>query len=139
MVSLLLAAVFGLVACVAFYVLFRRQRHGGLAGGAGMASPPRTAASMGPGRSYPLEEVETHSTADSLWLIIRGKVYDFTEYMALHPGGEAIMRNAGKDSTTGFSGTQHPARVWDMVRFRNVGFGDACAKSFGWISTALRF
>lgn len=117
MVSLLLAAVATLVFSVAMYIFFRRQRHGGLAGGAGMASPPRTHAGIGPGRIYSLAEVATHNTANDLWLIIRGKVYDFTEYIALHPGGEAILRNAGKDSTVGFSGSQHPARVWDMVRF----------------------
>lgn len=88
-----------------------------------MASPPRTAAGLGPGRAYSQEEVESHATSESLWLIIRGKVYDFTEYIALHPGGEAIMRNAGKDSTVGFSGTQHPARVWDMVRLQSLSNG----------------
>jgi hypothetical protein len=38
------------------------------------------------------------------------------QYIDLHPGGEAMLRNAGLDSTAGFSGDQHPARVWDMVR-----------------------
>jgi len=116
MVSLLIVAIGILILCVAFYVLLRRQRHGGLAGGSGTVSPPRTQAVLGRGRMFTEEEVRSHCTSEDLWLVIKDKVYDFTEYMALHPGGEAIMRNAGKDSTEGFSGTQHPARVWDMVR-----------------------
>jgi hypothetical protein len=44
------------------------------------------------------------------------RLYLHAQYFALHPGGEAILRNAGRDSTAGFSGSQHPARVWDMVR-----------------------
>lgn len=61
------------------------------------------------------EEVARHNTSSDLWLVINGKVYDFTDYLPLHPGGEAMLRNAGRDSTHGFSGSQHPARVWDMV------------------------
>jgi cytochrome b involved in lipid metabolism len=30
-------------------------------------------------------------------------VYDVTKFIPDHPGGDAILRNAGKDSTAGFS------------------------------------
>lgn len=114
MISIFVA--FGILFLFAsLYVILRRQHHGGLAGGAMTLSPPRTHARSGPGRIYTAEEVAAHNTQDSLWLIINGKVYDFTQYLFLHPGGESIMRNAGRDSTAGFSGSQHPARVWDMV------------------------
>jgi cytochrome b involved in lipid metabolism len=32
------------------------------------------------------------------------QVYDVTSYVEEHPGGEAIMNNAGADSTEGFFG-----------------------------------
>lgn len=116
MVSLLPAAVLFLIICVAVYIFIRRGRHGGLAGGSGSALPPYTpSAVVDSGRLISKEEVAAHCKQEDLWLIINGKVYDFTEYLPLHPGGEAILRNAGKDSTAGFSGSQHPARVWDMV------------------------
>lgn len=67
-------------------------------------------------KTFTPEEVATHCSENDLWLIIKDKVYDFTDYIGLHPGGEAILRNAGRDSTKGFSGSQHPHRVWDMVR-----------------------
>lgn len=132
MVSLLPVAVAFLVLSVFIYVFLRRQRHGGLAGGAGTASPPRTHAGLGPGRSFSKDEIATHNTPESLWLIIKDKVYDLTEYIALHPGGEAIFRNAGMDSTAGFSGSQHPARVWDMVSFSHR----AVRRQGSWVVTA---
>ncbi len=85
-------------------------------GDPGSALPPYTpSAGTDLGRRFREEEIAQHNNPDDLWLIINGKVYDFTEYLPLHPGGEAILRNAGRDSTEGFSGSQHPARVWDMV------------------------
>jgi cytochrome b involved in lipid metabolism len=32
------------------------------------------------------------------------KVYDVTSYVEEHPGGDAILNNAGDDSTEGFFG-----------------------------------
>ncbi|KAJ4789897.1 Cytochrome B5-like protein [Rhynchospora pubera] len=42
-------------------------------------------------------------------------VYDVTSYVEEHPGGDAILNNAGRDSTQGFYGPQHATRVFDMV------------------------
>lgn len=121
MVSLLLLAVALLILSVAIYITVRRQRsQGGLPTDSSHISLPRTSSGLGPGRAYTEAEVLSHATQGDLWLIIKDKVYNFTEYFALHPGGEAILRNAGKDSTLGFSGTQHPARVWDMVCYQIV-------------------
>lgn len=114
--SVLLSVAFALmVLSVAAYIITRRQRHGGLAGGLATVSPPRTSAAVGRGRQLTQAQVAEHNTSEDLWLIINDKVYNFTDYFLLHPGGDAILRNAGKDSTVGFSGSQHPARVWDMV------------------------
>ncbi len=38
-------------------------------------------------------------------------MYDLTDYVDEHPGGESILNNVGKDSTEGFHGPQHPATV----------------------------
>ena len=49
-----------------------------------------------------LLEVEKHNTADSCWLAIEGKVYDFSPYIAgkKHPGRGAIIQGCGKDATS---------------------------------------
>ena len=54
------------------------------------------------------------------FMLAASQVYDVTPYVDEHPGGvAAILKNAGGDSTKGFHGPQHPARVFDMI-------GDYC-------------
>lgn len=45
-------------------------------------------------------EVAKHNTADNLWLIVKGKAYDLTEFAPEHPGGSKIlMKYGGIDAT----------------------------------------
>lgn len=54
-------------------------------------------------------EVAEHATFEDCWIIIRGKVYDFTEWKDRHPGGPFVARMyAGKDATAEF-GDYHSA------------------------------
>ncbi|KAL5230148.1 hypothetical protein ABZP36_028924 [Zizania latifolia] len=55
-------------------------------------------------RSYTKEEISAHNTRTDCWVIIKDKVYDVTPYVEEHPGGDAILNNAGGDSTEGFFG-----------------------------------
>ncbi|KAH7148489.1 acyl-CoA dehydrogenase/oxidase [Dactylonectria macrodidyma] len=58
-------------------------------------SPPET--------TYSREEVRSHTTDDSLWCIIDSTVYDLTDFVDAHPGGESVLRQvAGQDATTAF-------------------------------------
>jgi cytochrome b involved in lipid metabolism len=66
-------------------------------------------------RAYTKEEVSKHNTRKDCWIIVKDKVYDVTPYVEEHPGGDAILNNAGRDSTEGFYGPQHATRVFDMV------------------------
>lgn len=65
------------------------------------------------------EQVAKHNTRDDLWIILNldgaTKVYDVTSYIDEHPGGDAMLDNAGDDSTESFTGPQHPPRVHDMI------------------------
>ncbi|KAJ3276547.1 fatty acid alpha-hydroxylase [Terramyces sp. JEL0728] len=46
------------------------------------------------------EEVAAHHTTASVWVAISGKVYDITEFMEDHPGGdEILLQYGGKDIT----------------------------------------
>ena len=48
----------------------------------------------------PYAEVQGHTTANSCWVIIDGKVYDVTGILDTHPGGRSVLlKNAGKDAT----------------------------------------
>ena len=44
---------------------------------------------------YTWEEVKCHSGADSLWIVIRGYVYDLTEFLLEHPGGSDELLSVG--------------------------------------------
>lgn len=47
--------------------------------------------------------IARHSTAGDCWLLIEGSVYDATQYLQLHPGGQAIVLPfCGADATSAF-------------------------------------
>ena len=56
-----------------------------------------------PAKTFTREEVREHTTEDSLWCIIDSIVYDLTDFIMAHPGGEAVLQQvAGQDATTAF-------------------------------------
>jgi salicylate hydroxylase len=58
-------------------------------------------------RKVTMKEVQQHNSFDDCWIIIHGKVYDFSEWKDHHPGGPFVARMyAGKDATAEF-GTYH--------------------------------
>lgn len=56
---------------------------------------------------YTEEEVAKHDTEEDCWTVYKGKVYDVTEYAAVHPGGRKIFLGKGKDCTELFD-KYHP-------------------------------
>ncbi len=70
---------------------------------------------------FTAEEVAKHNTLEDLWVIINGGVYDLTDYVDPHPGGDKIAQNAGGDASVGFAGPQHPDHVKDTVEQFRIG------------------
>ena len=66
-------------------------------------------------KEYTRADVAQHNGQKDIWIVVKGKVYDVTPYVEEHPGGLAILRNAGGDATGGFHGPQHPPRVFDII------------------------
>lgn len=54
-------------------------------------------------KTYTLSEVAQHASRDDCWAIISGDVYDLTEFINRHPGGDEILRACGTDATTLFT------------------------------------
>ena len=80
-----------------------------------VGAAPSTAEKPKSLKSFTAEEVARHAAANDCWVVIKGRVYDVTSYVEEHPGGLAILKNAGGDATAGFHGPQHPPRVYDMI------------------------
>ncbi|CAN1793739.1 Delta(8)-fatty-acid desaturase 2 [Linum perenne] len=58
------------------------------------------------------DDLQKHNKSGDLWISIQGKVYDVTEWVKIHPGGEvAILNLAGQDVTDAFI-AYHPGAAW---------------------------
>ncbi|XP_049815923.1 uncharacterized protein LOC126263004 [Schistocerca nitens] len=55
-----------------------------------------------------LSEVACHDCPDDCWIIINDRVYDITDFLSKHPGGEEILLEyAGRDASLAFQGIGH--------------------------------
>ena len=54
-------------------------------------------------RAYTLQEVAQHAAPKDCWMVIHGKVYDFSAYIPQHPSAPEVMtRHCGKEATRAF-------------------------------------
>lgn len=57
-------------------------------------------------KEFSMNEVTQHASKEDCWTIISGNVYDLTEFVNRHPGGDEILRACGTDATTLFTKRQ---------------------------------
>ncbi|CAL1380528.1 unnamed protein product [Linum trigynum] len=58
------------------------------------------------------EDLKKYKKPGDLWITIQGKVYDVSEWVKRHPGGEVAIANvAGQDVTDAFI-AYHPGTAW---------------------------
>lgn len=54
-------------------------------------------------KAFTMDEITKHNSEESCWTIIRGEVYDLTDWISQHPGGpDKILSICGKDGTEAF-------------------------------------
>jgi delta8-fatty-acid desaturase len=85
------------------------------------AAPEAAAVGAAPrkGRGYTMTEVAKHSTPESCWTVVEGKVYDVTAFLKEHPGGErAVLALAGVDASEAFVAMHPPMLRPRLERFR---------------------
>ena len=56
--------------------------------------------------SFTMSEVSQHNSGSDCWTVISGDVYDLTDYIKRHPGGDEILRACGSDATSQFNSRQ---------------------------------
>jgi hypothetical protein len=76
--------------------------------------------------TYTLDDVAEHNSLDDCWMAIEGKVYDFTDYIPLHPTPPAVMeRWCGREATEGMRtkgyGRDHSTAAWAMMEPYLIG------------------
>lgn len=57
-------------------------------------------------KTFTLDEVARHNSRSDCWSVISNDVYDLTQYINRHPGGDEILRACGQDATTMFTKRQ---------------------------------
>lgn len=54
-------------------------------------------------KTFTMGEVASHSSKTDCWTIISGQVYELTDFINRHPGGDEVLRACGTDATTLFT------------------------------------
>jgi cytochrome b involved in lipid metabolism len=94
-------------------------------------APPNTKSEQT--RSFTMEEVAQHNSRKDCWTVISGEVYDLTDFVISHPGGNEILRACGIDATSLFneretadgqpvgSGTPHSQTARERLKQLKIG------------------
>jgi hypothetical protein len=62
--------------------------------------------------SYTLADVAKHATAADCWMVLNTtKVYNFTPFVSMHPGGSAMVPYCGKEGDSGFASVPHSSNA----------------------------
>ncbi|XP_013882756.1 cytochrome b5 type B [Austrofundulus limnaeus] len=71
---------------------------------------------------YTLEEVRVHNMNSDTWLIIHNKVYDISNFLEEHPGGEEVLlEQGGADATESFEDVGHSTDAREMLQQYYIG------------------
>ncbi|KAG8488868.1 hypothetical protein CXB51_016749 [Gossypium anomalum] len=82
------------------------------------------------GKVFVFEEVANRKERDDCWLLISGKVgfqvYDVTQFLEDHPGGdEVLLAASGKDATQDFEDVGHSDDARNMMKKYYIGEVDS--------------
>jgi len=72
-------------------------------------------------KKYTMKEVSKHKTRNNAWMVINKVVYNITDWIDKHPGGDIIMKGVGKDATKLFESIGHPDYVKKILKKMKIG------------------
>ncbi len=76
--------------------------------------------------TYTLEQIAAHDQIEDCWMAIQGRVYNFTDYIPIHPAPPNVMNSwCGKEATEGMMtkgyGSDHSPAAWEMMAAYLIG------------------
>jgi len=86
-------------------------------------------------KTFTYAEVAEHSTKKDIHVVIHGLVYDVSDFLDEHPGGEEVLLDvAGQDATEAFEDVGHSDEAREILREHKIGVvekkpGDAAPKT----------
>lgn len=73
-------------------------------------------------KQFTKEEVKKHNNNQSSWLVIHNTVYDITEFLNEHPGGEEVLlEQSGLDGSEGFEDVGHSLDARELMEKYKIG------------------
>ncbi len=72
-------------------------------------------------KTYKLSDISTNNTKESCWTVIDGSVYDLTDFISKHKGGDKILAVCGIDGTDLFTGKSPMGRVHSQIAVKLLG------------------
>ncbi len=81
----------------------------------------KVSTTISPTSGYTLEDVAKHSNRDNCWMTINGSVYDVTNFIDQHPGGEQILSGCGIDATSLFQEEHGGGKAKRMLENFKIG------------------
>jgi len=71
---------------------------------------------------YTKEDLKQHRDAKSCWMTIHDKVYDVTQFLEEHPGGEEVLlEQAGGYATESFEDVGHSTDARELMKEYEIG------------------
>lgn len=71
---------------------------------------------------YSMEEVKKNCENNHTWIVINNAIYNVTEFLNEHPGGEEVLlEQAGKNATEAFEDVGHSTDAREMMKKYKIG------------------
>lgn len=71
---------------------------------------------------FTMDQVSNHKSKTDCWFVIDGRVYDVTNFLEEHPGGDEVLLEAsGGDATQDFESVGHSTDAQGMMKTYLVG------------------
>jgi len=73
-------------------------------------------------KQYSLAEIAKRNSHEEAWIVIHNNVYNLTEFLNEHPGGEEVLlEQAGKEATEAFEDVGHSTDARELMKKFKVG------------------